>query len=73
MPGNPIILGAAEAYLHAIAAERFGRSDWRTPMKTMILAALAVIGLGLGVANAVPAHPPYQTGSGQNFMEGGGG
>jgi hypothetical protein len=42
-------------------------------MKTMILAALAVIGLGLGVANAIPAHPPYQTGSGQNFMEGGGG
>jgi hypothetical protein len=44
-------------------------------MKTFILAALAVIGLGLGlgVANATPAHPPYQTGSGQNFMEGGGG
>jgi hypothetical protein len=42
-------------------------------MKTFILAALAVIGLGLGVANAIPAHPPYQTGSGQNFMEGGGG
>ncbi len=42
-------------------------------MKTFILAALAVVGLGLGAANAIPAHTPYQTGSGQNFMEGGGG
>ncbi len=73
MPGNLIISGRVEAYLHATAAGHFSRSDWRTPMKTFILAALAVIGLGLGVANAIPAHPPYQTGSGQNFMEGGGG
>jgi hypothetical protein len=42
-------------------------------MKTLILAALAVIGLGLGAANAMSAHPTYQTGAGQNFMEGGGG
>jgi hypothetical protein len=43
-------------------------------MKTLILAALAVIGLGMGAANAAwSAHPTYHTGAGENFTAGGGG
>jgi len=44
-------------------------------MKKMILAALTVMSLGAGVANAQSlAHgaPYHQQGNNQNFMEGGG-
>ena len=43
-------------------------------MKMWILAALAVVGLGLGVANAAPVgNHSSQWSSGENFLEGGGG
>ena len=45
-------------------------------MKKMILAALTVLSLGAGVANAQSlAHsaPSHQQGNNYNFMEGGGG
>jgi len=40
-------------------------------MKTLILAAIAALSLGLGVANA--ASTPAQQGNQYNFLAGGGG
>ncbi len=44
-------------------------------MKTMILAAIAAVTLGIGAANAVTVgnHAPIQQGNNYNFLEGGGG
>lgn len=42
-------------------------------MKSMFLAAIAALSLGLGVANAAPSHAPIQQGNSYNFLEGGGG
>jgi hypothetical protein len=43
-------------------------------MKTMILAAVAALSLGLGVANAATSsHSRIQQGDNFNFLEGGGG
>ena len=42
-------------------------------MKTMFLAAIAALSLGLGVANAATSnsHAPIQQGNSYNFLEGG--
>jgi hypothetical protein len=52
-------------------AGHLAQSKRRSSMKTLILAAIAALSLGLGVANA--ASTPVQQGNQYNFLAGGGG
>jgi hypothetical protein len=70
-----LFLPSAQFCARAVTPDTSPDGIWSIPMKTVILAALIVLGLGAGIADADPAggKTPPQNGSQFNLTAGGAG